>query len=504
MIRIALVLVVMLAACTAPASGPQATGVPSPGASPDVGVTATAEAGVELHEDWRLREVTADGRHVALVVQHGACDGYIGPRVVADGPAGVVIEVAYDPPEGVVSCRAIGLVEREVVELPTPLDGRLLSGCGYEDCRAVPQDAGFDGRGDGVAVAAGVAVVAVDRGVVGLDVLDGGELWRIPHDEEGQRFLEDPTALGDVVLLVDQSAAQDVIAVDAATGETRWQASGRNPFGYLRQQVTSADADEVLVLLTPRAGLVETAEGWQGGVVEARRVDGSVAWTVPVQGQVFEVDIAGEVAVVVSGRNMDAADQLGHAIVTALDVTTGAVRWEAPLAGQPFDAVLRPELGEGGLVVVDVLGATYGLSLADGGEVWRNVPLNYGGMVDVGPSVLLSPGRYGDPHLLLDPATGAEVGTVRPAGWYGLDVSLYPRLGDEVIMPRPGELVRRDVGTIPLTESDPDPTWAVELLAQAGPPALVDEHTVVVPTQLGARAHDAATGELLWAYADLP
>jgi outer membrane protein assembly factor BamB len=185
-------------------------------------------------------------------------------------------------------------------------------------------------------------------------------------------------------------------------------------------------------------------------------------------------------------------------------VTTGEVRWQAPLAGQPFDAVLRPELGEGGLVVVDVLGATYGLSLADGGEAWRNVPLNYGGMADVGPSVLLNPARYGDPHLLLDPATGAEVGTVRPAGWYGLDVSLYPRLGDEVIMPRPGKLVRRDIGTVPLTESDPDPTWAVELLAQAGPPALVDEHTVVVPTPLGARAHDAATGELLWAYADLP
>lgn len=504
MIRIALLLVVVLVACTAPASGPEATGDPSGGASLDVGVAATAEDGVELHEGWRLREVTADGKHVALVVEHGACDGYIGPRVVADGVAGVVIEVAYDPPEGVVSCNAMGLVEREVVELPTPLDGRLLTGCGYEDCRTVPEDAGFDGRGDGAAVAAGVAVVVVDRGVVALDVLDGGELWRIDHDEEGQRFLEDPTALGDVVLLVDQIAAQDVIAVDASTGQTRWEASGRNPWGYLRQQVTSADADEALVLLTPRAGLVETAEGWQGGVVEARRVDGSVAWTVAVQGQVFEVDIAGDIAVVVSGRNMDAADQLGHTTVTALNVTTGEVRWQAPLAGQPFDVVLRPELGEDGLVVVDVLGATYGLSLADGGEVWRNVPLNYGGMVDVGPSVLLSPARYGDPHLLVDPATGAEVGTARPADWYGLDISLYPRVEDEVIMPRPGELVRRDVDTIPLTESDPDPTWAVALLAQAGPPALVDERTVVVPTPLGARRHDATTGELLWAYADLP
>lgn len=202
---------------------------------------------------------------------------------------------------------------------------------------------------------------------------------------------------------------------------------------------------------------------------------------------------------------MDAAEQLGHTVVTALDVASGDVRWQAPVAGQPFDAVLRPELGEGGLVVVNVLGATYGLSLAGGAEVWRNVPLNYGGMADVGPSVLLSPGRYGDPYLLLDPATGNEIDTVaRPADTYRLDVSLYPRLGDEVIVPRPGELVRRDVGTIPLTEEDLDPTWRADLFAQAGPSALVDERTVVVPTPLGARAHDVSSGELEWAYADLP
>lgn len=169
-----LVLVAVLSACSAPAAGPVVSQSASPGSSPDVVVEETPEPGERLREGWQLREVTADGRHVALVVEHGACDGYLGPRVTADDPAGVVIEIAYAPPEGVVDCLDMGLADREVVALPTPLDGRMLSGCGYQDCRAVPQDAGFDGRGDGAAVAAGVAVVVIDDGVVGLPTISWG------------------------------------------------------------------------------------------------------------------------------------------------------------------------------------------------------------------------------------------------------------------------------------------------------------------------------------------
>ncbi|MGI9016462.1 MAG: PQQ-binding-like beta-propeller repeat protein [Euzebya sp.] len=502
--RIILVLALLLAGCTTPSEGPDV--VASPSAEPVDQLSAEArEEGVVLRAGWQLREVTADGRQVALVVEHGACDGYLGPRVTADTSAGVAIEIAYDPPQGVVSCNAIGLADREVVQLPTPLAGRSLTGCGYADCRTAPEGTGFDGRGGGVAVAAGVAVVVIDEGVVGLDVADGREVWRIPRDADEGPYLEDPTALADLVLLVDQLASQDVIAVDAATGEIRWEASGRNPFGYLRDQVTASGTGDELALLTPGQQLVQTAEGWQGGVVEARRPDGTIAWTTPVEGQVFETDIAEDTAVVLSGRNMDADDQLGTTQVTVVDVASGAVRWQTPLPGQPFDAVVRPTTGDAGLVVVDVLGATYGLALDDGSEVWRNLPLNYGGMVDVGPAVLLSPGRYGDPYLLLDPATGAETGTVdQPTDIYGLDVSRYPLVDGQVILPQPGALVRRDVLTIPLTQPDPAPAWSAELFAQAGPPSLSDRGTVVVPTPLGARAHDVATGELVWAFADLP
>lgn len=479
---------------------PAATASPIPAEDPG----GDADPAV-LRPEWRLREVTADGRHVALVVEHGSCDGYLGPRVTEDGDDAVVIEIAYDPPEGVVACDGVGLNDREVVALPTPLDGRVLTGCGVADCLAAPEEAGFDGRGGGVAVAAGVAAVVVDDGVVGLDVDGGHEVWRIPHDVDADRYREDPTAFADLVLLVDQSAGQDVIAVDAATGETRWQAAGRSWYGYLREQVTPPDAADPLVLLSPTAGLVETDDGPQGGVVEARRPDGSVAWTAPVPGLVFEIDVTGTRAVVLSGRNMDAAEQLGDTVVTVLDLATGAVRWQTPLPGQAYDAVLRPELGDGGIVVVNVLGAVYGLSLADGAEVWRNVPFNYGGMIDVGPAVLLRPGQYGDPHLLVDPATGSQLGAAgQPGNTYGLDVSLYPRLDGQVILPQPGQLVRRDVTTIPLTEPDPTPVWAADLFAQAGPPTLTAQRTVIVPTPLGARAHDVATGELRWSFADLP
>ena len=443
---------------------------------------------------WTLREVTADGTQVALTVFHGACDGYVGPVVTEDTPEEVEIRIAYDPPGGALECNDVGFAKFEVVDLPTPLADRELRGCDAMGTRQIPESGADVEMPGAIAAAAGVVVTTVAEGIVGLDAATGQEVWRIPHDPDVSGFLEEPTALGDAILFIDQSATNDVLAVDAATGEVRWEAQGRNWFDVLSSQVAASGE---LVLLTPRQA--QASAGPTEGMVEARSADGSVAWATAVDGQVFQTSMTDGMAVVVSGRTQD-GQQLGRTVLTALDTADGTPRWSVELPGQPFGVVARPD---DDILVVDVLGATYGLRMSDGAQVWRNLPLNYGGINDVGPSVMLSPGRYGDPFLLVDPRTGDAVGEVdRSDDLYLLDVRRYARLDDHTIVAGDGLLTRRDVSDVPLTQPDPSPTWTAELLAAAGPTTLTNQGSVIVPTPLGARAFDVETGELLWAFAD--
>ncbi|MEE8600945.1 PQQ-binding-like beta-propeller repeat protein [Euzebya tangerina] len=353
-----------------------------------------------LRAGWELREVTADGTEVALRVSHGACDGYVGPEVVEDGPDAVEIRIAYQRPVGVQECSAEELIELETVRLPTRLGDRELRGCrSMGSCQRPDAEAEWNSN-RGLAVTEGVVVTVVDDGILGLDERTGEEIWRVPHDPAAGTWLEQPTALGQVVLIVDQVAAEGVIALDPGTGEELWRASGRNPFAELSSQVTATGS---LVLLAPRGG---GSEPPTTGSVEARRPDGSVAWSTTVEGQVFQTSLSDGHAIIVSGRSQD-GQQLGWTVLTALDPLDGTTRWEAVLPGQPFGVVPRPDED---VLVADVLGATYGLELSTGEELWRQLPLNYGGITDVGSGILPPPGPLRRPVPADRPADRGTAG----------------------------------------------------------------------------------------------
>lgn len=440
---------------------------------------------VELREGWVLQEVTPDGRRVAVTVLHGACDGYLGPQVVHEDDDVVDIHVAFAPPVGVGACDDIGFEAREVVELAAPLGERTLRGCGDPPC-SIPGRDGERGPQPAVGVGAGTAVLSLGPATVGLDSDTGEERWRLPHDLEEGVWYGQPTGVGDVVLLVD-AAMEAVVALDATTGEERWRGEGAFWYGGLGDQVGGD-----LVLLTPTAQLTQVEEGWAGGRVEARRPDGTTAWTVEVPGQVLDLDFTPAVVLVTSGQTSRGEGRPGQAVLTALDPADGTIVWQAERPGQPYDTVI-----DGDVVAVHVLGAAYGPSLADGAERWRRLPSNHSSVVHMGAGLVGLP-AHGDE--LIDITTGEHVGQLpRGTDVHALDLDRLPRVGTDTVLVSEGHVVRRDVVDHPLVE-DVEPAWAVPLLARAGRPVLSGDGTVLVPTPLGVRAFDLDNGVLTWSW----
>lgn len=455
---------------------------------PPVGEGASAGGdGDRVGEErgWDLAEVTADGRHVAVTVGFGGCDRYFGPdvRETADE---VEIVTVFTVPAGMVACTAELQLAQNIVRLQRPLGDRTLTGCGRGDCLAVDDAAEISLDVPRPAISGDVVVAGIPDGIVGLDAATGEERWRLRHRAEPLGgHISSPTAVGQGGVMVQVADTGLSSVLDAADGSLRWSAAGGLEYSRWLDAHTSDDA----VLLTPDLTSLEMRDAGSG----------EVRWQARPPGQIITQLVSSEDAVVVLSGRHETADRAGHSTLTRYALADGTALWQRELPGAPGDMISRP-----GLAVVEVLGAVYGIDIADGSERWRLLPFNVAGLIDAGPRILAYPGRYGDPLTVIDPATGDRDGK-RPFGAVGNgvrpDLRRHPVIDGEAVVADDGTLTRRDVTDTLLIDADPDPAWTSTQHARLSP-ATVAGDTVVVGTPLGARAVDVVTGELLWAYAD--
>ena len=207
---------------------------------------------------------------------------------------------------------------------------------------AIGPDRLFVGTNDGELLA-----VSLDRGDV---------LWR--YVTRGP-ILATPKLVGDTVVFTNE--ADQVYALDARTGEFRWQYKGETPEEYILRGHAGVAVD---------GDLVFTGFG-SGTLVALRLGNGSVAWLTQLKGDDDRfVDV--DATPVIVGDTLFVTSSSGG--VWALDKATGLVRWRMPLEGATASAA---QGAAGGLtsdgerlyVTAADLGI-YALDL-DGNILWR-------------------------------------------------------------------------------------------------------------------------------------
>ncbi|HWB70806.1 MAG TPA: PQQ-binding-like beta-propeller repeat protein, partial [Egibacteraceae bacterium] len=212
---------------------------------------------------WTLLGTTPDERILTVAFQYGGaasgCQGFQ-DAVVDEGPEQVVVSVRlWDAGRTECSLELIG--DTVEVVLGRPLGQRALSGCAPAPgthCRALgPETAA--GQAHAV-TAAGEAVVAAGRGAaLGVDPDDGRVRW------------EQPVAGADVGLeivgtTVYVRADDDIVALDAATGDQRWRStalrSATGPPAIDAGRVFgAARADQTVVALDAATGALVWSAG---------------------------------------------------------------------------------------------------------------------------------------------------------------------------------------------------------------------------------------------------
>jgi outer membrane protein assembly factor BamB len=158
--------------------------------------------------------------------------------------------------------------------------------------------------------------VGTDDGhVIALSPVDGGEKWR--YATRGP-VLESPVLSGDLVILSNE--ADQVYALDRATGKFRWQYKSETPEEFTLRGHAGVTVDRDLVFT-----------GFSNGTLVALRVaTGSVAWLTSLKGDASRfVDMDATPAVV--GEHVFAVSSAGG--VYSVDKSTGLVRWRMPLVG---------------------------------------------------------------------------------------------------------------------------------------------------------------------------
>ena len=231
-------------------------------------------------------------------------------------------------------------------------------------------------------------------------------LWRIPG---GVGMSGVAVSQGTACTLVQKDGRQWALAVDAATGQTRWQTSlapaYENAMGDGPRATPAIDGDFVFTF---------TGEG----VLSALKLsDGSVVWShnVPRElgGQPAEYGMA--CSPLVQGGLVIVTAGAPQATVAAYDAKSGELRWKAgekDAAGYSSPAVLtiqgRPQL------VVCTGAAAIGLDPADGRALWRypwktDFNCNIATPLEINGRVFISSGEnHGSALLKIDPQGGAE------------------------------------------------------------------------------------------------
>jgi len=202
--------------------------------------------------EWTLVASTPDGQTLLVETGFGGvasgCARFDGWEVVVNDDAVDVRARLWEAiaPSG---CTAELVLERHVVELDAPLGDRALQGCGRDACR--DDGPSPNGPPNLLAPAALVGEIVVVPTVLGVDAFseDGMARWSAPMD---------PYRLvggGDVVI---GERAGTLTAVDAATGEVRWELDGHR-LGRLvdgRLIVCSGGDSETMSAVEPGSGRV--------------------------------------------------------------------------------------------------------------------------------------------------------------------------------------------------------------------------------------------------------
>jgi len=163
---------------------------------------------------------------------------------------------------------------------------------------------------------ASLLYIGTDDGhVIALAPGDGREKWR--YATRGA-VLETPVLSGDLIILSNE--ADQVYALDRATGVFRWQYKSETPEEFTLRGHAGVVVDKDLVFT-----------GFANGTLVALRVaTGSVAWLTSLKGDATRfVDVDAAPAVV--GENVFAVSSAGG--VYGIDKSTGLIRWRLPLTG---------------------------------------------------------------------------------------------------------------------------------------------------------------------------
>ncbi len=196
-------------------------------------------------------------------------------------------------------------------------------------------------------------------------------------------------------------------AVDVATGRARWTV--RYPGA---------------VVVPPR---VDTATGivlasWhQGPQPMARALDvrsGALRWETPIGRYTAAPALTGDLGFVAEG------DGSFHAQVRALALVSGAPRWQTALPGS-FESAIEPSVVDGQLVVADHFGTVTLLDASSGKIRWQanlDLPVLDTRLVVTGGGVaLVTASRH---LVVLDRATGRVVAKGRPGGRFGVPFAI--------------------------------------------------------------------------------
>ncbi len=298
-----------------------------------------------------------------------------------------------------------------------------------------------EGQVHGLAAGAGTVYVAGPDGLTALDATDGTRRWR--HRVSSDGTLADasgafwPIAHGDAVEVVEVTTKDDMaferrlVALDAATGDVRWEA------GLPASPGQPPSSDGAIVVLAPGDGSLlafDAADGTPAWVVDAATLgampqtrptigaglvvvgladgsavaldarDGAVAWRSPGQGTTIASVSMGDARASAGARVLvDTSTMLA-----ALDAETGEPLWSAPIqaSGPLFPMVSIPGVTDDAVVIgttdaMDVA-SIVALDAASGHERWRVATDAYGAIL----SPLVAGGRVVVPVYDLAGGTG--------------------------------------------------------------------------------------------------